>query len=214
MKVYIGPYPKTWIRSKIHRNYMDKKYGIMWESNQTKFEHWLERFEDFLQNFYNITFNKIITHRKQKIKVRIDRSDTWSMDDTLAHIILPMLKQLKETKHGAPMVDDDDVPENLRSISAPPKENEWDTDEHHFKRWDWVLDEMIFAFEAKTFDWEDQFYSGEVDVRWEKQENGLSKIVDEPKNTFKVDSEGKKKFHNRMTNGFRLFGKYYENLWD
>ena len=73
---------------------------------------------------------------------------------------------------------------------------------------------MIFAFTAKTFDWEDQFYSGKVDFRWEKQDNGLSKMVDGPDNTFKVDIDAKKEYHDRMRNGFRLFGKYYESLWD
>jgi hypothetical protein len=73
---------------------------------------------------------------------------------------------------------------------------------------------MIFAFTAKTFDWEDQFYSGKVDFRWEKQDNGLLKMVDGAGNTFTVDDEGKTAYHNRMKNGFRLFGKYYESLWD
>ena len=36
------------------------------------------------------------------VDVRIDKQDTWSMDYTLAHVILPMLIQLKETKHGSP----------------------------------------------------------------------------------------------------------------
>ena len=43
--------------------------------------------------------------------VKIDRWDTWSMDHTLGMIALPMLRQLKATKHGAPLVDDEDVPE-------------------------------------------------------------------------------------------------------
>ena len=84
--------------------------------------------------------------------VHIDRYDTWSMDHTLADIILPMLRQLKEAKHGAPFTDDSDVPEYLRSYMAQPKENEWDTDSLHFMRWDWILDEMIFAFECKVDD--------------------------------------------------------------
>ena len=45
----------------------------------------------------------------QKVKVQIDKWDTWNMDCTLAHIIHPMLVQLKATKHGAPNVDDCDV---------------------------------------------------------------------------------------------------------
>jgi hypothetical protein len=59
-----------------------------------------------------------------------------------------MLKQLKETKHGAPFVDDEDVPEELKSTSAPPKKDDWDVDDNHFKRWDYVMDEMIYAFET------------------------------------------------------------------
>ena len=38
----------------------------------------------------------------------IDYWDTWSMDHSLAPIILPMLKQLKARQHGAPLVDDED----------------------------------------------------------------------------------------------------------
>lgn len=50
------------------------------------------------------------------------------------------------------------------STSAPPKKNEWDTDENHFKRWDWIMVEMIFAFECKLDDtWQEKFSSGEFD---------------------------------------------------
>ena len=120
------------------------------------------------------------SNKEQKISVKIDPWDTWSMDVTLAHIIVPMLKQLKETKHGAPHVDDEDVPEHLRKSAAPPTENDWDTDDNYFKRWDWVMDEMIFAFESKQ------------NCTWtEKYVNQV-----------------------RIINGLRLFGKYYEGLWD
>jgi hypothetical protein len=157
--------------------------------------------------------------------VKIDRWDTWSMDHTLAPIILPMLKQLQKTKHGAPFVDDEDVPEELKSTSAPPKENEWDTDDNHFKRWDWVMDEMIFAFECKVDDsWEDAFSSGEHDILWvpvdadgnqvPKGEHKHFQMKDGPNNTFKCDYEGMKVVEQRIQNGFRLFGKYYQNLWD
>jgi hypothetical protein len=140
------------------------------------------------------------------------------MYHTLAYIILPMLKQLKETKHGAPYVDDEDVPEHLRSTSAPPKENEYDTDSNHFARWDWVLDEMIFAFDCQVGDnkeWEDQFYTGVSDYIFVKVEGtNVSRLEHGPKHTRKWDKEGYTKFHDRMRNGYRLFGKYYENLWD
>jgi len=83
---------------------------------------------------------------KRRVSVRIDKYDTWGMDSTLAPIILPMLIQLQESKIGAPYTEDEDVPEYIRSTYAPPKENEWDTDVYHFYRWDWILNEMIYAF--------------------------------------------------------------------
>ena len=109
--------------------------------------------------YHNWLYNWFGYSPKQKTSIRIDRWDTWSMDHTLAHIVLPMLVQLKETKHGSPFVDDEDVPEELRSTSAPPKENDYDTDDNHHKRWDWVMDEMIWAFEQKQDDdWESAYY--------------------------------------------------------
>ena len=110
------------------------------------------------------------------------------MDYTLAPIILPMLVQLKAEKHGSPNVDDEDVPEHLRSTSAPPKENEWDTDDNWHKRWDWVMDEMIYSFDCKAN--KDEVYM-RIDDRSEQE-----------------------KEQKRISNGFRLFGKYYERLWD
>jgi hypothetical protein len=153
--------------------------------------------------------------KSRKVLVEIHPYDTWNMNDTLALIILPMLQQLQRTTHGAPYVDDEDVPEPLRSTSAPPKENEWDTDENHFKRWDWILDEMIWGFSEMNTDWESQFYSGEVDFLFEKQENSiLLEMKQGPGHTFDVDQEGLKKHSQRIDNSLRLFGKYYRNLWD
>ena len=155
--------------------------------------------------------NKIRGERK--IKVRIDDYDVWNMDTTLAHIIVPMLKKIKEDKHGAPYVDDEDVPDELKSTAALPKENDYDTDSNHFKRWDWVVDEMLWAFEQKLEDWEEQFYSGEPDIVWKDVGNGLKERESGPKDTFKIDAEGMKKHQERITNGYRLFGKYYDCLW-
>ena len=139
--------------------------------------------------------------------VKIDRYDTWSMDHTLADIVLPMLRQLQATKQGAPHTDDEDVPEYLRSYMAQPKENEWDTDSLHFMRWDWILAEMIWAFEQKVADdAESQFFD-------HTPCNGLDPWDPEYIGPL-WDKENYMKWHDRKANGFRLFGKYYENLWD
>jgi len=156
-------------------------------------------------------------HSKQErtIKVQIDRWDTWSMDHTLAYIILPMLKQLKENKQGAPFVDLKDVPKELQPKKQTKKQKEnHETDSTHFERWDWVLDEMIFAFESKLDDsWEEQFESGESDIQWKKLEDGCSEMIRGPNDTKVYDWEGRKKYEERIANGFALFGKYYQSLW-
>ena len=157
--------------------------------------------------------------------VKIDRWDSWSMDHTLSPIILPTLRQLQATKHGSPFVDDEDVPDELKSTSAPPKENEWDTDANHHARWEWVMAEMIFAFECKVDDsWENEFRSGEHDMLWvpvdkdgnevPRGEHKYFRMEHGPKDTYKCDYDGMKKVEERIQNGFRLFGKYYCALWD
>ena len=215
MKVYIGPYVYRWV-SKVHDRHMDLKYGYgEWNDNKDREDRAWERFEDVLQWLYNKTINLYLDRKERTEKVRIDEYDTWSMDHTLAPIILPMLRQLNASKQGAPWVDDEDVPEELRSTSAPPKKDEYDIDDNHFLRWDWVMEEMIWAFEQKTIDWEDQYTTGEYDWKFEKdEETGYSQMVEGPNHTAVTDWEGRKAHQKRMSNGFRLFGKYYENLWD
>jgi len=178
MKVYISKYRDHWVSP-----YTILEKVFFWREidyDEPKIEKWADRLRplcegvrNFLDRIYpNITY------------VKIDKWDVWGMDTTLAHIILPMLKQLDRVKHGAPIVDDEDVPERLKSTSAPPKECVWDIDANHFKRWDWVMNEMIWAFEYKLKDTD----LDDIDI-WEA--DGV-----------------------RAQNGFRLFGKYFQSLWD
>ena len=223
MKVYKSNYRNHWVSP-----YTILKAVCFWEKDDDVFYnhedvpgHKYDKWVNFLNPFC-VAWQKFLDFVHPEIKyVKIDRWDTWSMDSTLADIILPMLKQLQKDKHGSPFVDDEDVPDELKSTSAPPKENEYDTDANHFKRWDYVLDEMIFAFECKVDDsWSDKFSSGEFDkktVACQWDENGKAKMyewIDGPNHTYKLDFDGMQEVQKRITNGFRLFGKYYENLWD
>ena len=151
-------------------------------------------------------------NKEQKVNVRIDKWDTWNMDVTLAHIIVPMLKQLKATKPGAPLVELEDVPEHLRS----EKTDEYGVDDTHFERWDWVMDEMIFAFESKLIDWEDQFWKRppELDLTTYPEDAGKDFISLRWKDEGVCDWDGMREYGTRIQNGFLLFGKYYQGLWD
>ena len=205
MKVKVGDYPSRLVCN-IHTNHMNKKYEGLSYENQTHEDHVLEVIEEVVQSVYNV-FNWVwFDRRTQKVKVRIDKWDTWSMDSTLAHIVLPMLAQLKATKQGAPGVDNADVPKELRMSKKDMAQfaKDGSTDDKFFKRWDWILDEMIWAFNQKCRDdWEGDFYEYKDD---NTERFGL-KLVWE-------DREGRKAHQERMSNGFKLFGKYYENLWD
>jgi hypothetical protein len=223
VKVNIGPYT-SWVGP----------YQIA-----EKILFWMDRYEDDRVHNFGTWLDKnvpgltrlctwIESKKKRKIKVHIDGYDVWSMDHTLGLIVLPMLNKLKEVKHGSPFVDLEDVPPHLRYTTK----EDWDTqksfkfyDEYEPKegeidihaRWDWVISEMIFAFEHLVDDsWENEYSSGEIDIKFVPCEDNpkLSTMEDGPNHTFVCDYEGMKKVYARMDNGFRLFGKYYRNLWD
>lgn len=246
MRVYIGPY-KNW-----YGPYQLAETLCFWAKKETdevgfpRTPDWVHRFGEWLSGYKddghgnNVGKNSVLykfllwldKFKKRKIKIRIDKYDTWNMDSTLAIIILPMLKQLKNTKHGSPIVDLEDVPEHLRATTTEDYDSQLTFDfykEHEVKegqvdthaRWNWVLDEMIWAFEQlqPDVDWQEQYTSGCVDWRSkksEKQYNGqhLYEMVEGPKHTYKLDYDGMKKHQDRIDNGLRLFGKYYQGLWD
>jgi hypothetical protein len=90
-----------------------------------------------------------------------------------------------------------------------------EVDEQYFERWEYVISEMIWAFEQKNSDdWTEQYTKGEHDIQWIELEDGMSEMTKGPNDTFESDDEGIKAHQKRITNGFRLFGKYYEGLWD
>ena len=155
---------------------------------------------------------------KQKVKVHIDTWDTWSMDETLAHIIHPMLIQLRDNNHGVGWVDQRDVPKKLRwsKAEAVAYEKNGDLDKNYQVRWIWIMNEMIFAFQAKITDEDNSFGSGDWDVSFEDtgRGDGTSEMKYGPKHTYESDANAYTEHHTRVSNGFKLFGKYYENLWD
>jgi len=217
MKVYFNGYPDHWLSpytiietvffwtawSKCGRD-----RGIVEDRDFVDHPAWVDLWAERLDPVCQVIKRIRQVCRPQIRLVKIDRYDTWSMDHTLAHIIHPMLLQLKEIKHGAPFTDDRDVPKELRSTSAGPKENEWDTDEFHFARWDWILSEMIWSFEQELRDDDEAEFYDHSDS-FEKGDDFNERLKN-----LKVDRTGLKTHQDRKANGFRLFGKYYSALWD
>lgn len=240
MKVYIGNYRYHWNTQRMDRlwyRWHHDKYD--WEVERKDRDVWDRAYEKFAE-FCRVVVCRPVNWIKDKIPrihyIKIDDYDSWSADSTLAPIILPILKMLQEKKHGAPYTNDADVPEHLRSTSAPPKENEYDVDEFHFKRWDWIMGEMIWAFEQLVSEdcGEDQFRSGFADYMWQAFDDAGNKVgepqelgsretnenvshyqlVHGPRYTAVTDFAGLEAHHKRIDNGLRLFGAYYRGLWD
>ena len=114
---------------------------------------------------------------------------------------------LFRSKHGYGFIDDEDAPEHLRSDKVEKDEEDCGWDANAEARFDWVIDEMIWAFTQKTLeDDTDEFYDhSETHEPGDDLNTRISKL--------KVDREGLKAHEDRKQNGYRLFGKYFQTLW-
>lgn len=168
------------------------------------------------------------TDRGRKIDVKIEGSDVWSFDHTLAYIVLPNLLLLKEVKHG--------VPSEFVEVGGADYESQGSFDfykETHneswnlgSKKWDEVLDKMIWSFYQLAFvDYNSLYHHGIGEyelIELEKlSANPLSgkmeklyEMVDKNKNDHWFDTVGLMCHEERIQEGIELFAKYYRNLWD
>ena len=175
-----------------------------------------------------VNFKPYNKKNDRKISVDIHNFDTWSLDHTLAHIIYPALCQLKDTKHGIP---------SEFSIAGGEDYSEQDSfdfykDTHKeafdecCKKWDEVLDKMIWSFYQIAFaDYDDLYHHGNIDVDWVKTDtlypNPVTgkmeltyQMVDKNPNDHWYDHVGHQLHQARIQEGLELFGKYYMSLWD
>ena len=204
------------------------EYGFEYTANRVyKASEWYA--DTWLGEAHSWLADKYISlAEKHRVSVHIDPWDSWSADHTLAEVILPVLVDLKCSKQGACNVDPEDVPENMRpgKLEIEQYNKDGTTDALFFKRWDWVLDEMIWAFSEHVKDWDEsegQFFSGTHDIVWTpvdedgnevaKEDSKYSRMDRGPNDTSDFDSEGYDAYQARKQNGFRLFGKYYTALW-
>ena len=228
MRVNIGPYKSDispvsrWEKS--YEMWRSDKYYLD-EDDYTWYDKIVMGFFDRLSDLV-LPINRWANNRKRKIKVHVDYYDIWSADHTLAMIIAPTLRKLKEHKHGCAHVDNEDVPEDLHFSVVDKQKLEYDgsIDSKYEQRWEYVLNEMIWAFEqhAKEGGGDDQFHHNidQLDMVFTPVEGMKASSLsfnhqkDPNKPAYWIDTEGKQKHHDRMKNGVRLFAKYYEAPWD
>ena len=134
MKVSIGPYKNYLSTHSLKCDYLERMYGDYWYDLSPTQYVWLDHIVVGVLDGINkllIPLNKVFN---RKVKVKYNNYDTWNLDHTLALIILPGLKQLKDTKQGYPDVDNSDLP----TVCLKDASGE--------EQWEWVMDEMIWAF--------------------------------------------------------------------
>jgi hypothetical protein len=217
MKVYLGPYRNWigpyqiaemlcfWVRPVKDEHGFNSKpdwvhdFGTWLAENQDGSDSWLTKLCEWVQS-----------KKKRTEWVHIDNYDVWSMDHTLALIILPMLKRLQTQKHGYGMIDDKDVPREYRSTVKGARRglNQWDWDHNAEARYAWVMEELIWTFAqlCDDQDGEGQFYDHTESSKEKDFMKGFKKL--------KVDRTGLEAHQKRIENGLRLFAKYFRTLWD
>ena len=85
--------------------------------------------------------------------VKVSSYDVWNADETLADTIYPILVKYDEGRNGSPHVDDLDVPESLRSGLS------FDKDDKVHDKWDWVVGEMLHAFNPDNYNHDIDYFS-------------------------------------------------------
>lgn len=225
MKINIGPYSADLIPVRSWERSYERWRSESYYHDENDWNSADRLVYKVFEGLYALTrpFNRWSNNRQRCIKVHIDSYDVWNADHSLALVIYPTLVKLKEQKQGAPYVDLADVPKHLRPSDEPNDDNGY-VDSSHFDRWNWVLDEMIWAFEqcAKDDKGDDQFHHNldQLDVTFEPVKGSkLSQAKfnyqkDPTKPKYWVDTEAKKLHNDRISNGLMLFAKYYFNLWD
>ena len=164
---------------------------------------------------------------KRKIDVTIHNYDTWSLDHTLAYIILPALLQLKDTKNGIPgqfaEIGGEDY---IEQQSFDFYKSDQELFDQRVKEWDIILDKMIWSFnELVKESYDDKYFHGNGKYEWIKTDKQFpNPVTGKMEDTFTmvdtnpdehwIDANGILEHEKRIQEGIDLFAKYYRNLWD
>lgn len=203
MLVYIGNYKDT-------RKLLNKLIKlVLTKPMLDKFEKFTHKLHDNGKPFLFETFFVHKNVSQPTVFVKVNDHDTWSADWSLSNIILPVLVELKKRKTGLPMVDLEDIPEDIRVDLTGLSQ---DSDEFYKaleKHWEWAIDEMIWAMtQIKTNEEDSPFFKF-----WEKREHLLNSEVEQEVEYPAELSDLEKQYADRITRGTTLFGKYFRSLW-
>jgi hypothetical protein len=166
---------------------------------------------------------------KRKIDVQIDPFDTWSLDHTIASIILPALIQLKNTKHGVPSGFTNRVGGDFDDhlVFDFIKEDDTEVFNQLCDKWDEALDKMIWSFLQLSIedDYDNNYHHGKMETDWVESDYTYTdpitgkiektyQMVDKNPEEHWYDQIGNQEHEKRIQEGLELFGKHFRDLWD
>lgn len=176
-----------------------------------------------------VNIGKYPKHAERRVSVTIEKHDTYSLDRTLALIILPALLQLRESQHGIPSefatIGGEDYSDQL-SFDFYSESNKELFDTVAVKRWEEILDKIIWSFQQLVIDDHgEKYHHGKGEYTWEKtDEPYLNPATNKLEDTYIMkdlnpnghwyDIVGHQLHEERIQEGLELFGKYYKHLWD
>lgn len=226
MRVKIGPFQgdiipvRRWERSYERMRSSD---GAMYldEEEYTWYDKIVMGIFDKIGQFV-LPLNRWSNDRQRKVNIHIDDYDIWSADNTIALIMVPLLKKLKTEYLGYPsQIDCIDIPADMQI--TPEEVGSEEVFNKKQAQWDYILGEMIWAFEQHVNDDNDeQFYHNidqleliptPVDDIKGYTQIEINEQKDPNKPPYRCDREGLEQHHRRIKNGLYLFAKYYNNLW-
>lgn len=164
----------------------------------------------------------------RKIKIQIEKHDTYNLDSTLAKVIYPALLQLKQTMHGVPnefaeVGGEDYLDQKCFDFYTDDRQEMF---EKRCKDWNEILDKMIWSFQQLSEEnYSELYHHGEPKYDWVKTDRlypnpitgkmeATFQMVDKNPEEHWYDHVGHLLHEERIQEGIDLFGKYYRNLWD
>lgn len=142
--------------------------------------------------------------KPRKICIKIDKWDSWSAEETLAMIIAPLLRQLKETTHAyPPILEDTDCTSTDENHSCPGA-----------IKWTEILDKIIWSMEeiangepnapempTPTIDIETSEWTSTRQTQYNPEE--MAKY-----------HQDMSEYLSRVQKGCDLLGQFFRDLWD
>lgn len=174
-----------------------------------------------------VNMGKYPSSGERKINVHIEKFDSWSVDSTLAYIILPLLIQLKHTMHG--------VPNDFTSFIGSEFDDNYSFDfirddvdkvfDSRCTEWNDTLDKMIWSFLQLSLegDYDSKYHHGIRNTEWVNHEHVdpvtgkteiYSEMIDKNPKSHWYDKVGHRLHNDRIQEGLDLFAKHYGSLWD